>query len=208
MLLRLFEYFNSKASFKEYFWHFSSKMLNKRENFTFYLISLLIQNYYAFSLELLGNCTEDYEGQWFTCIKFVGKMNSSSCTRTCSLNNWHQFGLNDFYNFSNGLQIFLKNLTGLDSQLNESGISEWSILDYAGAKNKKFENNICTNVYYNFGDKEWTDTEIGLNDNDFVRKWKNKFQNVWYQSKKDRFAIEPYQPDAIVLPRRDSKMEF
>ena len=44
-------------------------MLYKRENFTFYLISLLIQSYNALSLELLGNCTEDYEGQWFTCIK-------------------------------------------------------------------------------------------------------------------------------------------
>ena len=44
-------------------------MLYKRENFKFYLISLLIQSYNAFTLELLGNCTEDYEGQWFTCIK-------------------------------------------------------------------------------------------------------------------------------------------
>ena len=66
MLLRLFEYFISKASFKEYV---GLKMLHKRENFTFYLISLLIQSYYALSLELLGNCTEDFEGQWFTCIK-------------------------------------------------------------------------------------------------------------------------------------------
>ena len=67
MLLRLFEYFISKASFKEYVGQL--KMLYKRESFTFYLISLSIQSYNALSLEMLGNCTEDYEGQWFTCIK-------------------------------------------------------------------------------------------------------------------------------------------
>ena len=181
-------------------------MLYKRENFSFYLISLLTQSYNVLSLELLGNCTEDYEGRWFTCIKFVGKMNSSSCTRTCSLNNWHQFGLNDFYKFSNGLKYFLKNLTGLDSQLKEPGLSEWSILEYVGTKNKNSKCNICTNVHYNFDDKEWTDGEIGLKNEDFVRKWKDKFQNVWHQSKKDRFAIEPYQPDSVVLQRRDFKM--
>ena len=134
-------------------------------------------------------------------------MNSSSCTKTCSLNNWHQFGLNDFYNFSNGLQYFLKFLTGLDSQpTNEPGLSEWSILDYVGTKNKKSKCNICTNVHYNFEDKEWTDGKIGLSDNDFVRKWKNKFQKVWYHSKKDRYAIEPYQPDVVVLQRKDFKL--
>ena len=135
-------------------------------------------------------------------------MNSSSCTKTCSLNNWHQFGLNDFTNFSNGLQYFLKNLTGLDSQpTSEPGLSEWSILEYVGAKNENFERNICTNVHYNFEDKEWTDGAIGLKDREFVRKWKNKFQNVWYKSRKDRYVIEPYQPDTVVLPR-DTKTEL
>ena len=181
-------------------------MLQKRENLVIYLISLFIQSYNA--LSLLGNCTEDSEGQWFTCVKFVGKMNSSSCTRTCSFNKWNQFGLNDFENFSDGLQYFLKrlNLKGFDNQLNEPGHSEWSILEYVGAKNKNFECNICTKIYYNFGDKEWTDGEIGLQDKDFVRRWKNKFQNVWYQSKKDIYAFEPYQPDTVVLPRKDFQM--
>ena len=101
----------------------------------------------------------------------------------------------------------MKNLTGLDSQTtNEPGLSEWSILEYVGEKNKNFECNICTNVHYNFENKEWTDGEIGLKDREFVRKWKNKFLNVWYKSKKDRFAIEPYQPDVVVLQRRDFKL--
>ena len=185
-------------------------MLYKRENYALYMIglSLFTQSHNVLSLELLGNCTEDYEGRWFTCIKFVGRMNSSSCTKTCSLNNWNQFRLNDFYNFADGLRYFLKrfNLTGFDNQLNEPGLSEWSILEYVGSKNKKFDFNICTNVYYNFEDKEWTDGEIGLINKEFVRKWENKFRNLWYLSKKDRFAIEPYQPDVVVLPRKGFEM--
>ena len=69
-----------------------------------YLIGISLFTQGHKTLSLLGNCSEDYEGQWFTCIKFVGKMNSSSCTTTCSLNNWNQFGLNDFFFFSDGLQ--------------------------------------------------------------------------------------------------------
>ena len=84
------------------------------------------------------------------------------------------------------------------------GLPEWSILEYAGTLNS--ECNICTNVYYNFNNKEWTDGKIGLENEDFVRKWKNKFQNVWYQSRKDHYAIEPYQPDVVVLQRRGFKL--
>ena len=171
-----------------------------------YLIGISLFTQGHNTLALLGNCSEDYEGQWFTCIKFVGKMNSSSCTKTCSQYNLiSQFGLNDFYYFSDGLRYFLKplNLTSLENQLNV-GHPEWSILEYAGTLNS--ECNICTNVYYNFNDKEWTDGKIGLKNEDFVRNWKNKFQNVWYQSRKDRYAIEPYQPDAVVLLRRVFKL--
>ena len=92
----------------------------------------------ASSLELLSNCTEDFEGRWFTCLKFVGKMNSPKCTKTCSLNNWSHFSLTDFYNYSDGLQFFLKklNLTGLEYQtIKPDHISEWSILEYAGTLN-------------------------------------------------------------------------
>ena len=154
------------------------------------------------SLQLLGNCTEDGNGQWFTCIKFVGMMKSSECTETCSLNNLNQFSLTDFYNFSDGLNFFLHKLD-LDLLYNQYKELEWSMNAFFDSKTRP-EVNFCTNVFYNFGMKEWTDGEIGLKNDDFVLKWKNKFKSLWIndnKSEKEGFPIEPYQPDSVVLLR-------
>ena len=56
---------------------------------------------------------------------------------------------------------------------------------------------LCTKVHFDFEKRKWTDGKLFF-DNDFIKKWENKFDSVWNELE-NVLPKQPFQPEYISL---------
>ena len=56
---------------------------------------------------------------------------------------------------------------------------------------------LCTNVHFDFEKRKWTDGKLFF-DNNFFKKWENKFDSVWNELE-NVLPKQPFQPEYISL---------
>ena len=56
---------------------------------------------------------------------------------------------------------------------------------------------LCTKVHYDFEKRKWTNGKLFF-DNNFMKKWENKFDSVW-NDLPNVLPKQPFQPEYVSL---------